>query len=134
MSFQPQKFPTQDFETCFIINAAAKEERDFAAPQYEYHGNFSAGEEGCIKDHNKIKKKGISSLDDCKEACDDYSWCLSIEYNSNTKVCHLSEDTKNSVSSENWNSPCDDPHQDVMYYEWQQGHNNGSTPSDLGKN
>jgi len=70
-------------------------------------------------------------LDDCKEACDDYSWCLSIEYNSNTKVCHLSEDTKNSAGSENWNSPCDDPHQDVMYYEWQQGHNNGSTPSDL---
>ena len=134
MSFQPQKFPPQHFETCFFINAAAEEERVFAAPQYEYHGNFSAGEEGCIKDHNKINKKGIISLDDCKEACDDYSWCLSIEYNSNTKVCHLSEDTKNSAGSENWNSPCDDPHQDVMYYEWQQGHNNGSTPSDLGKN
>ena len=63
---------------------------------------FTITENAAIAGHNKEHKTG--TIEDCKDACLDKSWCKSFDYYKNSNACDLSDKNKYEVGGlkTNW--------------------------------
>ena len=91
--------------------------------KWEYEGYYGSGIDGCITAHNRILEYNIYNAYECRVLCDNYQWCVSVEYSYSRDLCQLSEYTKDSVSSDYWQSPCPS---DFLYYQWYDSRSDGS--------
>jgi len=60
---------------------------------------------GCLWKYNTESHYGVSSMEECQSKCDEKSWCRSLDYISDKKICYLSKETKSSKPS-SWYKIC----------------------------
>merc|ERR1711881_363374 len=54
---------------------------------------------GCLWKYNTEDYSGVSSMEECQSKCDEKSWCRSLDYIPDIKMCYLSKETKTSKPS-----------------------------------
>uniref|UniRef100_A0A7M5U5Z1 Apple domain-containing protein n=1 Tax=Clytia hemisphaerica TaxID=252671 RepID=A0A7M5U5Z1_9CNID len=78
--------------------------KDFKFEQFETH-TWMTTKMACIQDNNLDVIGNIPTINQCKELCEKYSKCVSMDYNLVSHNCYLSAVTKATVPSD-YHEPC----------------------------